>query len=361
MVFGGAILAGWGFVGPSGTKVRSAPSGRILCAQSPLDPWPWTTDTSRRTVDLLEFSILLERDAILPIEQPSFVAAQRSQSQCPDPEPALVLNLHGDARAYPLRILHWHEIVNDRVGGEPVAITWCPLCHSAVVFDRSVQNIEWPEGENPRAPKSGSVSPEAKRVLDFGTSGMLRHSDLVLWDRQSESWWQQFTGEALVGHFAGARLAVFPSELMSCRQFRTQHPQGRMLSAPYPKAYDYGRNPYVDYEGSFPFALEGEPDPRLPPTARVLGLCIEGHCRAYPWSLLEREGVVGDELGGRRIRLEHQKGVSSALSSAVMVEGTDRGRVLVRDEAGRLLEHHATFAFAWFRFFPQSDLFTGRK
>lgn len=331
-------------------------TGGGLKGQSLRSPWPWTTDTSRRTLELQAFSVLLERDAILPIELPRFVAAERSRSQCPDPEPAVVLVLHGDVRAYPLRVLHWHEIVNDRVGGEPVAVTWCPLCHSAVVFDRSVQSIDWSAADDPQPQAMGKT-----QVLDFGTTGMLRHSDLVLWDRQSQSWWQQFTGEGLVGHFAGARLAVFPSELMSCRQFRNEYPDGRVLEAPYPNAYDYGRNPYVDYEGGFPFALEGEPDPRLPPTARVVGLCIEGQCRAYPWTLLERKGSLTDTLGGRTIHLKHQQGVASSMSTERMEEGTDRGRVLVRDADGMLLEHHASFAFAWFRFYPQSSLFQGRK
>jgi hypothetical protein len=366
-----------------------------LQAQGLRAPWPWTTDTARRVVDLDDFSVLLQRDAIPPIDEPLFVPAHRSAPHCPDREPAIVLNLNGDLRAYPLRVLHWHEIVNDRVGGVPVSVTWCPLCHSAVVFDRSVQNLEWRDGQKleqrpglppASSPTEGAASEGSASVgstdegstgegsgyegkddqgsghdgqgyLDFGTTGMLRHSDLVLWDRQTESWWQQFTGQGLVGRYAGAWLAQLPSSLQSCGSFREEHPHGRVLVPRDPGLRAYGQNPYVDYEGSHPFALEGEPDPRLPPTARILGLCIEGHCRAYPWSLLERKGHIEDRLGGVFLRIEHQAGMASALSAERMAEGTDRGSVQVLGPDGEALLHHSTYAFAWFRFYPDSDLY----
>ncbi len=122
-------------------------------------------------------------------------------------EPVISLDFGGDARAYPLRVMMWHEIVNDMVDGRPVAVTYCPLCNSSLVFDRVVGG----------------------RVLDFGTTGKLRHSDLVMYDRQTESWWQQFTGEAIAGEMAGTELKRIPSRLEAYSSFVERHPNGKIL------------------------------------------------------------------------------------------------------------------------------------
>src|SRR5262249_29463504 len=142
-----------------------------------------------------------------------------------DNEPVISLALDGDARAYPIRILIWHEIVNDVVADTPVAVTYCPLCNAALVFRRTLDN----------------------RTFDFGTTGKLRNSDLVMYDRQTESWWQQFTGEAIVGVMSGGKLRLIPSRLDSFARFRQRHPDGRVLVPSNPNARKYGANPYVGY------------------------------------------------------------------------------------------------------------------
>ena len=121
----------------------------------------------------------------------------------------------------PLRILIWHEIVNDEVGGTPVTVTYCPLCNSAIVFDRRVP----------------------AHVLDFGTTGKLRNSDLVMYDRQTESWWQQFTGEAIVGSLTGTELKLIPSRLEFFGEFRTRHPGGKVLIPNNPELRTTGATP----------------------------------------------------------------------------------------------------------------------
>ena len=141
-------------------------------------------------------------------------------------DPVIGLAIGGDARAYPLRILIWHDIVNDTVAGVPVTVTYCPLCNSAIVFDRRVP----------------------PHVLDFGTTGKLRNSDLVMYDRQTESWWQQFTGEAIVGALTGTQLKLLPARLESFAEFKARHPAGQLLVPTDPKKRDYGRNPYVGYD-----------------------------------------------------------------------------------------------------------------
>lgn len=145
----------------------------------------WETDKTTHSVPLDEFTVLLKPDGIPPIDEPQFWSRDKAEEQFFKHEPVISLEISGEAKAYPLSILTFHEIVNDRVGGKPVSITYCPLCNAAIVFDRKLEF----EGET--------------YLLDFGVSGMLRNSDLVMWDRQTESWWQQFTGRALVGKLTG--------------------------------------------------------------------------------------------------------------------------------------------------------------
>ncbi len=168
----------------------------------------WKTDFSKHTVPLSEIqSGGPPRDGIPPIDRPSFVDT-RAAEWLNDREPVVVYEEGGDARAYPLQILIWHEIVNDTVGGRPVTITFCPLCNTAIAFDRRLDGVTY----------------------DFGTTGNLRHSDLVMWDRQTESWWQQVTGEAIVGALSGARLTPVPASINSFADFRTTFPNGSVLS-----------------------------------------------------------------------------------------------------------------------------------
>jgi len=170
--------------------------------------WP-KTDFSRRTVELAEIqSGGPPKDGIPAIDRPKFVSPQLARTWLGAREPVIALRLEGEARAYPLQVLMFHEIVNDLVRAVPVTVTFCPLCNASIVFDRR-------------------VGPE---VLDFGTTGRLRKSDLVMYDRQTESWWQQFTGKGIVGRYAGTTLRRIPSEIVSFEEFATAYPRGKVLS-----------------------------------------------------------------------------------------------------------------------------------
>ena len=142
------------------------------------------------------------RDGIPPLDDPRFVVAAQADEWLSPLEPVIALEVDGVAKAYPLQILTRHEIANDEIAGVPVAVTFCPLCNSAVVFDRRFDG----------------------QVLDFGVSGNLRNSDLVMWDRQTQSWWQQLTGEGIVGRYAGAQLDFIPAQLVSWETFRDTTP-----------------------------------------------------------------------------------------------------------------------------------------
>jgi len=212
----------------------------------------------------------------------------------------------GDARAYPLQILVWHEIVNDVVGGEPVLITFCPLCNTAIAFAREVKG----------------------RVLDFGTTGRLRYSNLIMYDRQTETWWQQATGEAIVGELTGSHLEFYPAVIISWLDFKTSYPQGKVLSRETGHPRDYGRNPYLGYDDvrNSPFLYKGPVTPdQLPPVARVLTVDLNGVAVAYPYETLEQIGVANDTVGGKAVVVFWQAGTSSPLGNSTTANGRDVG------------------------------------
>jgi hypothetical protein len=341
----------------------------------------WETDTSIRSVPLNEFKVLLPRDAIPPIDDPSFWGKKRGGRAFFEHEPVMAIELNGDARAYPLSILMWHELVNDVVGDIPVSVTYCPLCNAAIVFDR-------------RLDVEGGT-----HVLDFGTSGMLRKSDLVMWDRQTETWWQQLTGEALVGELTGATLTMIPSVLMSYEEFFSSYPEGKVLSNKTGHRREYGRNPYGGYDdlsNTEPRLFTGEVDDRLPAMERVINITVGNNHRVYPLSLLQQEKVINDEPFGKPVVLFHQSGTVSAMDNESIKESRDVGTVSVFDPVvdgrrltfkktdsgfvdietnsrwtiigkaveGRLegrqlswILHGNHFAFAWLAFHPESEIY----
>ena len=263
--------------------------------------WP-KTDFSRRTVELAEIqSGGPPKDGIPAIDRPRFVGARAALAWLRPEEPVIVLRVAREARAYPLQILMFHEIVNDEIAGRPVAVTFCPLCNASIVFEREVGG----------------------RILDFGTTGRLRHSDLVMYDRQTESWWQQFTGAGIVGQFAGTRLARLPSEIVSFADFSAAHPLGLVLSRETGHARPYGRNPYVGYDDirQSPFLLSSAPDSRLPPMERVLSVSAGGRHRLYPLSLLEKHPVANRTLARLPYVVFSKAGMASPLDHRNIAEG----------------------------------------
>ena len=184
----------------------------------------WATAFSLHTVPLDEIvSGGPPRDGIPALDHPSFVGVAEAHRWLEDDEPVLVIETEGASRAYPYQVLIWHEIVNDEIDGLPLAVTYCPLCNTALVFARR----------------------HGERTLDFGTTGRLRHSDLIMYDRQTETWWQQATGEAIVGTLAGETLERYPAQTTSWRTFRETHPDGQVLSRETGYDRPYGKNPYV--------------------------------------------------------------------------------------------------------------------
>lgn len=267
----------------------------------------FTTDFSKRSVPFAEIlSGGPPKDGIPPIDAPQFVSVAEAAEWLKPLEPVIFVQVGEDARAYPLQILTWHEIVNDTVGAVPLTVTFCPLCNTAIAFRRTV----------------------GERVLDFGTTGRLRYSNLIMYDRQTESWWQQGTGMAIAGEFTGTQLDFYPAVIVAWQDFQAQFPTGQVLSRETGFARTYGVNPYEGYDdvNRPPFLYRGPDTPgRLPPVARVLAIELNGDAVAYPYDLLKKWYVVNDKVGGEDIVIFWQAGTASALDTSLLAEGRDVG------------------------------------
>lgn len=263
------------------------------------------------------------KDGIPALSDPSFIAVS-AENRIGDREPVITVEIDGETpRTYPIRYLTWHEIVNDVVGDVPVAVTFCPLCNSGMVFDRRVK------GE----------------LLSFGVSGKLRNSDMIMFDRETESWWQQAVGVGIVGVHNGDKLKQLPAWMESWKEFRTRNPDALVMDEPN-WSRGYGRNPYVGYDGSFrPFLYSGENPPHdIPPLMRV----VRVGDRAWPMDRLSKEGEVS-EAG---VVISWVEGQASALDSPLISKGKEVGSVRVRDANGQDVPHDVMFAFAFHAFWP---------
>lgn len=342
----------------------------------------WKTDIANKSVPLNEFTVLLKRDGIPPIDNPKFWNKELGDKVFFKHEPVIAVAINGKAKAYPLSILTWHEIVNDRIGGVPISATYCPLCNAAIVFDRKL-NFKGKE-----------------YLLDFGVSGMLRKSDMVMWDRQTETWWQQFMGEGLVGELKGAQLNVLPSMLISYEEFFRSYPDGSVLSTETGHNKEYGKNPYVNYDdlsNEKPRFFKEGVDPRLPAMERVININVKGIDRIYPLSVIQKKRVINDNPHNEPIVLFYQKGTVSVMDKNDIKSSKDIGAVtvfvpIVKNKrltfmpgdkgfidketnsvwniTGRCIEgkykgeqlepvvHGNHFAFAWFAFKPDCEVYS---
>ena len=284
----------------------------------------WETNFSKHSVPYKEiFSGGVPRDGIPPLDDPRFVSVEEADQWLEEKEPVIALEINGEAKGYPLQILTWHEIANDTLADVPVSVTFCPLCNSAVVFDRRL------DGE----------------VYDFGVSGNLRNSDLIMWDRQTQSWWQQLTGEAIVGQLTGAKLDILPATLSAWRDFMVTYPDAQVLSRDTGHRRSYGANPYAGYDevGRSPFLFFGEDDERLLPTERVAAVALGDDAAAFPFSFLEMERVSHHPLGGEELVVFFKPGARSALDQRSIADSREVGStgIFLRELDGRVLTFDA--------------------
>jgi len=260
------------------------------------------------------------RDGIPAIDRPKFVAAGQAKLDAGDRVLGVALN--GEAKAYPVRILNWHEVVNDKVGGAPVAVTYCPLCGSGVTFSALVDG----------------------RPRSFGVSGLLYNSDVLLYDRETGSLWSQLLAQAVTGPAKGAKLEIVPTAHTSWEDWHARHPGTLVLSEDTGYARNYARDPYAGYDVSpvifFPVANASA---RFDSKEVVLGVEIDGRRKAYPFVELEKtDGSVADRIGGRDVRIVYDRRHRTA-------------RVL--DASGKELPGVVSYWFAWYAFYPQTAVF----
>lgn len=264
------------------------------------------------------------KDGIPAIDTPRFVFAEQQGAQfLDDSDRVLGLGVEGKTKAYPIKILNWHEIVNDRISGRDVVVTFCPLCGTGMVFSRDV----------------------AQRTLTFGVSGLLYQSDVLLYDRQTESLWSQIQQEAVAGPMTGTRLDLLPSTHTTWGRWKTKHPDTLLLSTETGYVRDYDRDPYEAYYKSqrVMFGVS-HTSARYHPKEQVIGIVIEGQAKAYPFSELSRAKTpVTDVVGGRSLRV-----VFDAASRTAVIE----------DKAGRALPSVVGFWFAWYAFHPETAVFS---
>lgn len=343
----------------------------------------WDTDFTSTIIDLNELLVGIPvsdpRDRITPIDDPNFDTVPNID-WLEDQEPGVLIEVEGEARFYPLAVLTRHEIVNDEVGGVPIAVTYCPLCNTAVAFDRTF------EGD----------------VLRLGVSGLLRNSDLVMWDLQSQSLWQQITGQAIVGEHAGKSLSPIGSAIVRWADFVENHPEGLAMTEDQGFGAFYGSNPYEFYSsGARPYSFfQGGIDDRYPALSRVVGISIDEGDKAYPFSVISEARVVNDDIGGRPVVVfwgasdttdaldavdiseaaaigtgiaydpvvDGQRLTFEPLSDTEFVDNETRtiwtilGKAVDGELEGAELElipHRNEFWFAWQAFFPDALVWTG--
>lgn len=337
----------------------------------------WKTNTSKRSIDLKDLiNPGVPKDGIPSIDRPRFVTVREASKWLAADEPVIAVQLNGINRAYPLQILIWHEIVNDQIGRVPVVITFCSICNSSIVFDRRLDN----------------------RTFSFGLAGFVHGANMVMYDRETESWWQQFTGEAIVGDLTGKELIRLPSQMISFGEFSAAFPTGQVLSRQTGYRRDYGRNPHLRYDNieRSPSHFRGKPDTRLIPMEKVIGVEVAGRTKAYPYSISRARRVIYDQIGSQQIVVFHREGTLSALDAEDMkksrevgstgvfnpvvdgrrlsfryeegqfvdAETGSRWNILGRAVSGRLrgkslerIRHGDYFAFAWLAFKPETEIF----
>jgi len=260
-----------------------------------------------RTVELHEIFPVLPRDGIRAVFEPRFDPVGEADEWLDDQEPVIALEYNGETRAYPLQILTWHEIVNDNVGGEPLVVTYCPLCNTAIAFKRTVNGDQ--------------------RI--FGVSGALRHNDLIMYDRETETLWQQISGLGIVGEDAGTQLEFVSVQIVSWADFRDTFPDAQVLNRDTGTfGTPYGENPYPLYDalGSNPlFPIDEFDNDTLELKERVLTVDLGDDPIAFPFSALTETVVLEAESAGQRVVAFWQPGTASALDKVFIIGGRNVG------------------------------------
>jgi hypothetical protein len=294
--------------------------------------WP-ATNFGNRVADLSDFeSGGIPRDAVPAVDQPLFARVDRLHPAPSDKEPVVSVSVNGDARAYPLFMLMWHEVVNDTVGGVPIVVTYCAPCNSGMVFERRVDD----------------------RAVSFRNTGLVHRGNRVLYDDETESWWQQFDGRALLGDRTGLVLETVAARHEAWSDFRSVHPDGMVFVPDDWHSKAYGTTAFPGYDTAAGMPYDGQYHGPGSPMIRVVA--VAGLSEAWSFEHVRRHGVVrsGD------IEISWQAGQASALDTERIDRGRDVGTVIVErrltDGSREAVPYMVPFAFAYLRFYPDAKI-----
>jgi hypothetical protein len=348
-------------------------------------PFIWTTDTSKHTVELADLTMAAQKDELHTLDYPSFIHKSDPKYSFYEYEPVIALTFNGVTKAYPLSILTLYELSNDSIGGKELMITFCPMCNAAVVYNRHIKH----DGTD--------------YLLDFGVSGILMHNDMVMYDKQTNSWWEQLMGSGIVGKLSGINLEMMPAYLISVKDYFDRFPEGLILSPD-------NIHLIVDRKHHRPFHhldhktksldtaffIPEKIDPRLPPLERVLDIHVDDHITIYPFSVLAHKEVINEVFDGLHFtiffhketvsvmdedKLSHSHKVGSAVAFRSELNGVNytfhkSGHYFKDDQTGSLwditgfcregtlkgkqlwlMPYSNHFAFAFLAFFPDSKIY----
>ncbi len=276
------------------------------------------TDGVKHTVPLNEILTVLPQDAIPAIDDPNFVSAQ--SADVTEEDIVLGLFFEGEAYAYPIKIMNWHEVVNQRINGDPISVTYCPLCGTGIAFSGIIENQE----------------------TTFGVSGKLYNSDLVMYDRLTDSYWSQVEGASIQGELAGVKLTQIFLETARWRDWVAKYPDTLVLSEDTGFTRDYNSDPYEGYEfvDSVRFPLNNR-DNRLGVKERVVGVEVDGAFKAYPVETVREQKTINDELNGKDL---------------IIIEDPDTFSIKVFSGEEQLPTVEG-FWFAWAAFHPETEVY----
>lgn len=303
---------------PNLNRVRPTPVQNII---KNLSGQKFNLDPKKSKIDLNK---LLQgcpaKDCIPAIDNPKFISATEAEktNQIEDTDVVFAISRKGVNRAYPQRILNWHEVVNDSVAGVPILLTFCPLCGTAIGFERPSDTT-------------------------FGVSGKLVNSNLVMYDRKTQTLWQQLGGEAIVGDLVGQKLKTFPVDTLLWKDWKKLHSDTQVLSQDTGYSRDYSVYPYGTYEQdrSVYFPAEGQNDTRLHPKAIVWGVEVNDKFKAYEDKKLSEVGMLKDNFNGANLTIGRNQ----------------QGQVRVAKEDGNQIIPVRAMWFAWVSFHPETDLY----
>ncbi len=273
----------------------------------------WQTNKNKFSVPLHQLQAYLPKDGIPPIYHPDFWNKRQATNKFGKNEPMVVVVVKSIEKAYPLSVLTYHNIINDQVADVPIAVTYDPVANSIVVYDRRVEV----DGK--------------KKLLTFGNSGMLRKSNLVMWDNETESWWQQASGKAIVGQYNDKELEIVPYMIINYDDYYLAYPYGLVLTTDLDKRVEYGKNPYYKYEDiqrERPFLYPGMPSERLPAMRKVIAITAMGQNVIYPIDIVKSYGVLNDTPNDMFIALFYGEDVPSALDEEWIKDSKKVGTVV---------------------------------